>query len=77
MEINGSPASDSSPSGSVLYLLFVCTIKQIKSTLKSASIASRLSGFSGAGNQSLLLGVFVTKINVSSGIKIDDNLSLS
>ena len=27
--------------------------------------------------QSLLLGVFVTKINVSSGIKIDDNLYLS
>lgn len=29
------------------------------------------------GNQSLLLGVFVTKINVSSGIKIDNNLYLS
>lgn len=27
--------------------------------------------------QSLLLGVFITKINVSSGIKIDDNLYLS
>lgn len=31
----------------------------------------------GVGLQSLLLGVFVTKINVSSGIKIDDNLYLS
>lgn len=29
------------------------------------------------GNQSLPLGVFVRKINVSSGIKIDDNLYLS
>lgn len=29
------------------------------------------------GDQSLLLGVFITKINVSSGIKIDDNLYLS
>lgn len=73
MEINGvgSPASDSSPSGSVRYVLFVCTIKQIKSTLKSASIASRICRFSGGDS------VFVTKINVSSGIKIDDNLSLS
>lgn len=26
------------------------------------------------GNQSLLLGVFITKINVSSGNKIDDTL---
>ena len=28
----------------------------------------------GGKSQSLLLGVFDTKINVSSGIKIDDNL---
>lgn len=42
------------------------------------SIRLRISGsWGGWGGQSLLLGVFITKINVSSGIKIDDNLYLS
>lgn len=42
-----------------------------KSRVKSASVTLRITGSSGE------ISVFITKINVSSGIKIDDNLSPS